>query len=236
MIITIMFLIDLFFPKFCLGCGYIGVYVCSSCFKKLELIKQDTCFYCKKPSLFGLTHPNCSKTHNIDGLLTIYHYNPLLKKIIKNIKYRLAVQVWQEFYKIIEPQVILKLGFYKRLSQDFVIQPIPLSKIKYNERGFNQASLISTFFQKFLHYSIGDLLIRKKEISAQAQIKNKKGRYFNVQGAFAIKPDRRGLIYQTPNIIVIDDVVTSGSTVKEAARVLKKAGIKKVYVLALAKG
>jgi len=231
-----MCLIDLFFPKFCLGCGYIGVYVCSSCFKKLELIKQDTCFYCKKPSLFGLTHPNCSKTHNIDGLLTIYHYNPLLKKIIKNIKYRLAVQVWQEFYKIIEPQVILKLGFYKRLSQDFVIQPIPLSKIKYNERGFNQASLISTFFQKFLHYPIVNLLIRKKETSAQARIKNKRGRYLNIRDAFAIQPERRGLIYQTPNIILIDDVVTSGSTIKEAVKILKEAGAKKVYVLALAKG
>ena len=231
-----MFLIDLFFPKFCLGCGYIGVYVCSSCLKKLEPIKQDICFYCKKPSLFGLTHPNCSKTHNIDGLLTIYHYNPLLKKIIKNIKYRLATQVWQEFYKIVKPQVIAKLGFYKKFSQDFVIQPIPLSKIKYNERGFNQASFISIFFQKFLHYPIVNLLIRKKETLVQARIKNKRGRYLNVRGAFVIKPNSRGLIYQTPNIIVIDDVVTSGSTVKEAAQVLKKAGVKSIYVLALAKG
>jgi len=231
-----MFLIDLFFPKFCLGCGYIGVYVCSSCFKKLEPIKQDICFYCKKPSLFGLIHPDCSKTHNIDGLIVIYHYNPLLKKIIKNIKYRLATQVWQEFYKIIKPQVIAKLGFYKKFSQDFVIQPIPLSKIKYNERGFNQASLISTFFQKFLHYPIVNLLIRKKETSAQARIKNKRGRYLNIRDAFAIQPERRGLIYQTPNIILIDDVVTSGSTIKEAVKILKEAGAKKVYVLALAKG
>ena len=58
----------------------------------------------------------------------------------------------------------------------------------------------------------------------------------NVRGAFVIKPNSRGLIYQTPNIIVIDDVVTSGSTVKEAAQVLKKAGVKSIYVLALAKG
>lgn len=226
-----MFLIDLFFPKFCLGCGYIGVYVCSSCFKKLEPIKQDICFYCKKPSLFGLTHPNCSKTHNIDGLLTIYHYNPLLKKIIKNIKYRLAVQVWQEFYKTIEPQAILKLDFYKKLSQDFVIQPIPLSKIKYNERGFNQVSLISTFFNKYLYFPIVNLLVRKKEISSQAQTKNKRARYLNIKGTFTINSNCRDV-----NVILIDDVVTSGSTVKEATRVLKKSGAKKVYVLALAKG
>jgi len=58
----------------------------------------------------------------------------------------------------------------------------------------------------------------------------------NIRDAFAIQPERRGLIYQTPNIILIDDVVTSGSTIKEAVKILKEAGAKKVYVLALAKG
>jgi competence protein ComFC len=148
----------------------------------------------------------------------------------------LATEVWQEFYKIIEPQVITKLGFYKKLSIYFVIQPIPLSKIKYNERGFNQAKIISAFFQKFIHFPIVDLLIRKKEISAQAQIKNKKERYLNIKGTFVVNDNCRGVINDISNIILIDDVVTSGSTVKEAVRVLKEAGAKKVYVLALAKG
>ena len=233
-----MFLIDLLFPKFCLGCGYIGVYLCQSCQNKLKPIKSDACLYCKKASSFGLTHYNCIKKLNVDGVLAIYYYNPILKKIIKSIKYRLVVQVWQEFYKIIGPQVITKLGFYKSLSPDFVIQPIPLSKIKYNERGFNQASLISTFFQQFLHFPIVDLLIRKKEMSSQAQIKNKKERYLNVKGTFSINPNCRDAksCVSTKNIILIDDVVTSGSTVKEVARVLKDAGAKKIYVLALAKG
>lgn len=227
-----MFLIDLLFPKFCLGCGYVGTYICPSCQKKLNPIKQDICIYCKRPSIFGLTHLSCSKTHNIDGLLSIYHYNTILKKVIKNIKYRLATQVWQELYKTIEPQAITKLGFYKKLSQDLVIQPIPLSKIKYNERGFNQAYFISIFFQKILHFPIVDLLTRKKERSSQAQLKNKKARYLNIKGTFAIN----SIPVTTKNIILIDDIVTSGSTVKEATKILKKSGVKKVYVLALAKG
>ncbi|MEK7109701.1 MAG: double zinc ribbon domain-containing protein [Patescibacteria group bacterium] len=233
-----MFLIDLLFPKFCLGCGYVGVYLCQSCQNKLKPIESDTCLYCKKPSLFGLTHPNCINKLYVDGLVTIYHYNPILKKIIKNIKYRLAVQVWEDFYKIIEPQVITKLGFYKKLSSDFVIQPIPLSQIKYNERGFNQAKIISNFFQKFLHFPIVDLLVRKKEVSSQAQIKSKRARYLNTRGAFVINDKCRDVInhVSTTNIILIDDVITSGSTVKEAVKVLKRAGVKKVYVLALAKG
>jgi len=228
-----MFFTDLLFPKFCLGCGYIGIYLCPSCLKKLEPVKQDICLYCRKSSLFGLTHPNCTKKLNADGLLTIYHYNPILKKIIKNIKYRLATEVWQEFCKIVEPQVITKLALYKKLSIYFVIQPIPLSKIKYNERGFNQASLISVFFQKFLHFPIVNLLIRKKETLAQAQLESSGKRYQNVRGAFQVV-NRKHL--NNKNVILVDDVVTSGSTVKEVVRVLKEAGAKKVYVLALAKG
>jgi len=231
-----MFFKDFFFPKFCLGCGYIGVYLCTSCQNKLRPIKQDVCLYCKKPSLFGLTNPDCQKKLNIDGLLALYYYNPVLKKIIKNIKYRLATEVWQEFYQIIKFETIERLGFYKKLSSDFIIQSIPLTKNKYNERGFNQAKIISVFFQKFIKFPIVDLLIRKKEMLAQAQIKNKKERYINIKGTFVINPNCRDVINHVSNIILIDDVVTTGSTVKEAAKVLKEAGAKKVYVLALAKG
>ncbi|MCR4276869.1 MAG: ComF family protein [Candidatus Roizmanbacteria bacterium] len=225
-----MFILDLLFPKFCLGCGYIGVYLCPSCLKKLEPVKQDVCLYCKKPSLLGLTHVNCGNKLNVDGMITIYRYNPMLKIIIKNIKYRLAVQVWNDFYKMISPEVISKLDCYKNLPSDLVIQPIPLSKNKFNERGFNQASFIGTFFQKFLHFPIVNLLTRNTEVPAQAQIKNKKGRYLNTKGIFTAT---QGV---NPNVILVDDIITSGSTVKEAAKILKRAGAKKVYVLALAMG
>lgn len=225
-----MFILDLLFPKFCLGCGYVGTYICPSCFEKLKPVREDTCLYCKKASLFGLTHINCNNKLNIDGLMVIYHYNPILKKILKNIKYRLAVQVWEDFYKGIRPEVISKLGFYKDLSNDLVIQPIPLSKIKSNERGFNQAKIISVFFQKFLHFPIVDILTKEKEKSSQAQIQGKKERYLNTKGVFS------AATCPHPNVILVDDVVTSGATVKAAARTLKKSGAKKVYVLALAKG
>jgi len=228
-----MFLTDLLFPKFCLGCGYIGVYLCLSCQNKLKPIEQDVCLYCKKPSFFGLTHPSCQKKLNIDGLLTLYYYSPILKKIIKNIKYRLAVQVWQEFYRVIKSEAIKKIGFYKKLSFDFIIQPIPLTINKYNERGFNQAKIISVFFQKFINYPIVNLLARKKETLAQAQLESLKKRYQNVRGVFQVI-DKKYL--NDKKVILVDDVVTTGSTVKEAARVLKEAGAKKVFVLALAKG
>ncbi|TRZ50861.1 ComF family protein [bacterium] len=232
-----MFIIDLLFPKFCLGCGYIGVYLCQSCQDKLKPIKLDICLYCEEPSLYGLTHPNCTNKFNVDGLLVLYYYNPILKRIIKNIKYRLATEVWEEFYRSIKTETIDRIGFYKRLASNFIIQPIPLTKNKFQERGFNQAQMIGLFFQRFLHFPIVDLLIRKKETSAQAQIKNKKERYMNVKGMFDINDKCRDAKFcVSTNVILVDDVVTSGATVKEAAKILKQNGIKKVYILALAKG
>lgn len=232
-----MFLIDLLFPKFCLGCGYIGAYICEECINKLKPIEHDTCLYCKKPSLFGLTHPNCQNKLNIDGFIAIYHYNPILKKIIKNIKYRLTTEVWKEFTQNIRPTLINKLSLYNSLSSKFVIQPIPLTKNKFNARGFNQANLISYFFTKFLHYPVIDCLIRNSEKSPQAQLKNLKNRYLNVKGVFDLNFKCRDEInHVSTNVILIDDVVTSGSTVKEAGKILKLAGAKKVFVLALAKG
>jgi competence protein ComFC len=228
-----MFLKDLLFPKFCLGCGYVGVYLCPSCQNKLRPVEQDSCFYCKKSSFFGLTHPSCRKKFNIDGLLALYHYNPMLKIVIKNIKYRLATEIWDDFFRIIKPATIMKLGFFRELSSDFQIQPIPLTENKYKERGFNQAKIISIFFQRTLDFPLADLLIREKEIRPQAQTKSGLERYQNLKGAFRIAVDKP---INPNNMILVDDVVTTGSTVKEAAKVFKEAGAKKVYVLTLAKG
>jgi competence protein ComFC len=233
-----MSIIDLFFPKFCLGCGYLGVYICPECIDKLSPIKQHVCFYCKKPSLYGLTHALCSNKLYFDGLISIYHYSPILKKIIKNIKYRLALDIWREFQQIIPPETINQLDFYKKLPRNYFIQPIPLNAIKYNDRGFNQAELISNYFNIFLKFPKTNLLVRKSEISSQAQTKNRKERYHNIKGVFEINSKCRNVINHasTKNIILVDDVITSGATVNEAAGILKKVGINKVYILTLAKG
>jgi len=125
-----MFLIDVLFPKFCLGCSHIGSYICNRCFKKLKVIDKPTCLYCHKQSYLGLTHPRCSKKLSIDGVLSIYYYDNLLKKIIKNIKYRLATVVWDEFWKSIPESNIDRLFAYKKIFHEAFIQVVPLSQSK----------------------------------------------------------------------------------------------------------
>ncbi len=231
-----MSFIDLFFPKFCLGCSLPGTYFCPSCRNELWTMDHPTCFYCKKASLNGLTHPVCLNKFNIDGVTSLFYYNRILKKIIKNIKYRLATETGGEFLKAIKPETVKKLAFYKRLAGSVYFQPIPLTQKKIRERGFNQALFLTRFFQHFVRVPLADFLIRVKETKNQAELKTKKDRYQNLRGAFQINPLGHPEFISGSRIILVDDVVTSGSTVREAAKILKNDGAGKVYVLTLARG
>lgn len=224
-----MFIKDFLFPKFCLGCGFLGCYICPKCQAKLPYIEKDSCLYCQKPSLYGLTHPYCRRENGIDGMMTIFHYDIFLKKIIKSIKYRLAIEVWKELCLVIKPEKLAKISFYN----NFYLQPIPLHPNRLRQRGFNQAKIIADFFSKLAGVAISDLLIRTKESPPQAQTKRGLSRFTNVQGVFKVTNKK---LIKNKSFVLVDDVLTSGSTIKEAGKALKEDGVSRIYVLTLAKG
>jgi len=164
--------------------------------------------------------------------MTIFYYNDLLKKIIKLTKYQFATEVLKELFAIVEPKKIEKLSFFADFK-NAVFQPIPLHPGKERQRGFNQAKLITSFFQKFLPFQEVNYLQRKKETKPQAEIKDRKKRYLNIRGAFLLNPKTK--VDKEKTIIVVDDVLTTGLTALEAVKTLKKEGFEKVFVLALAK-
>lgn len=228
-----MFLSDLLFPKLCLGCGYLGVYICPSCQKKLSVYKKTQCFYCNKDSYLALTHHTCASSLNIDGALYIYHYNNFLKKVIKNIKYRLATEILSELIKLTPYEALDKFYQFRRIFRKSLIQPIPLTVKRFNQRGFNLAYYIALYFQQVLDFPIITNLTRTKDRKPQAEIKTAGQRYQNVRGIFAVNSENG---VKEKNIVLVDDVVTSGSTAAEACRTLKRSGANKVFVFALAKG
>jgi ComF family protein len=148
----------------------------------------------------------------------------------------LAKEIWKEFALLIKPVVIEKLAYYSNLSGKLFLQPIPLSKKRLRDRGFNQAFFLCKYFQKFLTLPISDFIIRVKDTKSQAELKNKRERYNNLRGAFKINDHGHPELILGSRIVLVDDVITSGSTVKEAAKILKKFGAIKIYILALAKG
>ena len=112
------------------------------------------------------------------------------------------------------------------------IVPIPLHATKERERGFNQAARLATYFAESFNSPVHQqALNRIKPTETQTHLSRKK-RLANMKNAFAI-----GSGYQkTDSVLLIDDVMTTGATVSECARTLKRAGARKVNVLTLARG
>jgi len=227
-----MSLKDFFFPKICVGCSYLGAYICPKCQEKIKYVEKEICFFCKKISPFGLTHFSCQKKFYPDGIMAIFYYHDLLKKIIKATKYQFATEVLKELFQIIDPKKVEKLSFFSDFK-NVAFQPVPLHPHKERVRGFNQAKLITTFFQKLLPFPEVNYLQRNKETKSQAEIKDRKRRYLNIKGAFSI--NRKIKIEREKILIITDDVITTGLTALEAVKTLKKEGFEKVFVLALAK-
>ena len=214
-------------------CKKLGSYICLSCQKKLVVFNRDMCFYCKKTSLFGLTHPCCKRVKGVDGCVFIYVYNNELKKIIKSLKYRLVRKGLKELLEISSDEIYNKLTRLIKLYKNIILSPTPLYKSRLNKRGFNQAEDICLFIKDHFKIPIEQFLSRKKDTKPQATIKGLKQRYLNIRGAFTVVNQQK---IKDKNIILVYDVVTSGSTVREACLKLKQNKASHVFVFALAKG
>lgn len=226
-----MSVLDIFFPARCFGCGYLGIYVCPICEDLLHPIEKQTCLYCNKPSLYGLTHPACRRHEGVDGHTSLFHYDNLLKKIIKGIKYLFVTTAQNDLFYLVAKHGQGPLIYYKK-SPELFIQPIPLSKEKEQSRGFNQASMIARAVSFLTGIKQVEVIGRHKNTEIQAKIKDKQKRRKNMSGAFSLIGAEPG----AREILLVDDVVTTGATVKEAAKTLKKGGVEKVYVFSVAKG
>ncbi|MFA5136042.1 MAG: phosphoribosyltransferase family protein [Patescibacteria group bacterium] len=222
---------EVLFPRTCFCCGYLGVYVCPSCEKRLVAPPHTSCFYCRKPSLLGLTHPACRRKNGIDGFTYLLQYNNPLKLIIKKIKYSLVLDAQKDIYRFLYLFGTNSLVYYGRMV-GLRVQSIPTSITKKRTRGYNQADIVAEGLCYCLKTKQVDLLERRYEKKPQAQIHTPFERRKNVKGAFCIK---KGIVVPE-RVLLVDDVVTTGATTEEAAAELKKAGVKHVFVFSVARG
>jgi ComF family protein len=125
---------------------------------------------------------------------------------------------------------------------DPVLIPIPLSPKRLHERGFNQSQLIceeiiklNTRQQNLKIKLEKDILIKPKDTEHQAQIKDRRARLKNISGSFAIRNTKENLEkLKGKNIILIDDILTTGATLTEARKILKQAGTRKIIAFTVA--
>ncbi len=223
------FLLDLLFPIECLSCQLEGKYLCDDCLAKIN--SNDAKY-------LALATSNL-KISNLDKIFIAGNYeDPLLKDIILKYKYNFISPLGNiladfliEFWKKEMITTIPTLGSQVLPISSPLVIPIPLSKKRLRWRGFNQAEIIARDFSAAFNYKLNLDLQRVKSQAPQATLSESE-RLANMKSAFSWK----GSNLSGKIIILIDDVITTGATLNEAASVLKTAGASKVYGLVLAKG
>jgi len=205
--------LDLIFPSFCVSCGKDGSYLCKKCVNNVQI---------KSNSL------ELNKSAYLKGVISATNYqNKTIQKAIKIFKYQFSEELGKSLAEVIRKKLIQCM----KLSKKFIFIPVPLHKKRYKWRGFNQSELLSIYLaEKYKTLSV-NLLKKIKHTKAQAKL-SKKARLQNLKNAFSIQ-DVDIEIPKTTRIFIIDDVVTTGTTLNECAKILYKNGYKNIYGLTI---
>lgn len=200
---------------------------------KLSLVKNNTCPVCGGGSIDGRTHPRCRRRYSLEGLTSVFEFKGIIAGAISKLKYRFVSDVANDLIE----GFLSFLGEAKVFSnfvlkEKPVLAPMPLFKRRKKWRGFNQAELLGKLVARNLGIEYTDSLIsRIRDTKPQAMLKKKK-RLENVRGAFRFQRSR-----EIPKkLIIFDDVWTSGATMRECGKVLKRGGAQQVWGLTIARG
>lgn len=198
--------------------------------KILAALFPETCLVCKKED--EILCPDCLKKINrpdtpyLNGIHIAADYqDPAVKKALWMFKYKGVKQLAKPLAKLIKERVWGKLE-----TGGWIVIPVPLSKNKLRHRGYNQAELIA---RELSGNVCTDILFKKFHTRSQVEVKNREERSANVAGSFE---SRNSETIRNKKILLIDDVFTTGATISEAKKILKKAGAKKVVGVVVARG
>lgn len=244
--------LNVIFPAVCVGCGSRGRQpICERCFAEIDVNNSFFCPKCSRrlPEAENFCHPEAKFF-----LAAAASYgNKPVRELIHALKYNRAKTALQPLGEIINqyskkvfenqstqadlsarpsPQCVEGSGSKLKI-ENFTIVPLPLHKHKERNRGFNQAELIAGIMNNELGITVqNNNLVRVKRTESQTKMKDIEEREANVSGAFSLERPEE---IAGQNIILVDDVFTSGATMKEAVRVLKQAGARKIIGFVIAK-
>ncbi len=216
-------ILDIVFPTKCVSCGKNRKVFCLKCLSESPAAERETA----------------------EWIFPLYDYrHPPIKKALWLLKYRGKKRLAGVFAEVLYEKIMEELSELSVMEnfRDPILIPIPLSKKRYHERGYNQAELICKELIRLdnIRYSVNEklnfnlkknVLIKPKETEHQARIKDRSQRLKNIIGSFAVK---NAEAIQKRNIILIDDIATTGATLTEAKKTLKKKGARKIIAFTVA--
>ena len=219
--------LNLLFPQWCVGCGKEGDFICYSCRRSLPRIMPPLCPRCGRPQASGILCPGCVGWQaEIDGIRSPFRFDGVMRQAIYQLKYRNLRALVVPLAKLLHDY----LGTNPMPGEAVV--PVPLHQKRLRERGYNQSSLLARELGKLINLPVVDgCLIRLRHAPPQARTSTVDERRSNVAGAFTCRDQR----LQDKQVLLVDDVSTSGATLDACAGALKAAGATSVWGLVLAR-
>ena len=211
--------LNVIFPVNCVSCKTPGIDLCKICLKNSPSAERETAKW----------------------IFSLYDYrHSSIKKALWLFKYKGKKRLAGIFAEIIYDKILEELSELSIMEnfRNIILIPIPLSSKRLRERGYNQTELICQELIKINSVRHGidmklenNILIKQKETEHQARIENRRERLRNIIGSFAVKNEE---LIKNQNIILIDDITTTGATLNEARKILKKAGARKIIAFTVA--
>jgi ComF family protein len=210
------FILDLLLPESCLGCQKKGEVLCDKC-------------------IMGIRHAERDIGKDIFGIFD--YRDPLIKKVIWKLKYHKRSHIGERLGEILYDEYIEEISDMKEISRGspILVIPVPLSVRRYRMRGYNQAEKIARGLCNQTKDNIlqinTQIIYKNKDTLPQAKLTNRKVRLKNIHDAFSVRNKEK---VKGKTIIIVDDVTTTGGTMIEIMKILKKEGAKKIVGFAVA--
>jgi len=225
--------LDILFPPVCAICNKNldksgeNRTACDKCFALIPILNTLSCPKCK--ARLANNTKTCHQNIPYRLMAASAYNNEQIRNIVWKLKYEKRTFAAKTIAEIMTAHIEL-LNFNLK---NYHIVPIPLHKSKERKRGFNQTFLIAKNLSINLGLPIISRVLRRiKNTKAQADTRNFEERKKNMENSFDIK---NLFLIEKKNILLIDDVFTSGATINEAVRVLKKSGANKIIALVAAR-
>ncbi len=221
-----MAFLDLLLPLKCLGCGREGDLICPSCRQSLPGMQLPLCQRCGATSSEGNLCHNCiNYPLTIDGIRSAFTFQGTMRQAILQLKYKHLKTVAAPLGQLLAEH----LGSHPLKGE--VLVPVPLHPKRLRERGYNQASLLAKELGQHVGLPVAEgPLVRVRDTMSQARTASAVERRRNVKDAFICHQGLEG-----KQVLLIDDVCTTGATLDACATALKTAGASSVWGLTVAR-
>ena len=208
--------------------------VCEDCWKTLAFLPSPFCPYCKsfledEETVFNHRCPYLSKPEDrkILAVKSLGTFDDYYQKLIHRFKYDKKIPLGKYLAQ--------SLGKIVEQERDFVncdlVIPVPLHPARYRERGFNQSEILAQGISQTMNLPLEKEILKRKKNTKDQTYLNAQQRAENVRGAFVITQPEK---IKDKKVILVDDVITTGATLNECARMLQKAGAKVIFAVTLA--